>query len=589
MQQNRLRLPVGATASSVDRLMPEQKGESVLEESLWFGEPGRQLFGRLTVPELDECLGGVLLAPPIGREIRPARRALRTLALEMAARGYVVLRFDHYGCGDSSGSMDDDFADAWIEGVADGVRLLRSLSPGSISAVGMRMGAPIVVKATQQQDLGLSSLVMWDPCETGRSYVRETDALGVLQRHEFTSDVKEDSKMTEYALSAGASDALRTFKLTDPITQPVAERLLIVVRSDRTVSSAFHDIWDSQGAEWRSSEEQSTMFEYSLPRAVDPVNTISEIQSWLSLPTPTPRTISLPQLSRDALVAGSATSTPVRERAVELGPRQMFGVLSEPVGDVRGPLVVFVNGVNEDHLGPARLWVEMARDWAEIGLRSLRFDLGTLGESQWPPNLSDRPVFDKSYAEDVVAAVRALLPDDPGNSVLIGYCSGALLAYDAASQLGSQGVCSVSPELVASVFRNVSRVKHSQHGPVHTLVTAFEQFLKRHRLEAKVTGRLSRLVRAFAFPPPVPSTLSRSRTNLLIVLAREDLPKFPHFPFLGRRLASTDRQRVIIVPGMDHNLLNTKGRERAVEMLERYVVDTYLGSTSPQATPATPD
>src|ERR1700722_1937295 len=181
MQQNRLRLPVGATASSVDRLMPEQKGESVLEESLWFGEPGRQLFGRLTVPELDECLGGVLLAPPIGREIRPARRALRTLALEMAARGYVVLRFDHYGCGDSSGSMDDDFADAWIEGVADGVRLLRSLSPGSISAVGMRMGAPIVVKATQQQDLGLSSFVMWDPCETGRSYVRETDALGVLQ------------------------------------------------------------------------------------------------------------------------------------------------------------------------------------------------------------------------------------------------------------------------------------------------------------------------------------------------------------------------------------------------------------------------
>src|SRR5271154_7542984 len=101
--------------------------ERIREESIWFGNEDRALFGRLTLPGDNEVRGGVALSPPIGRESRLARRALRTLAIYLAFDGYASLRFDHFGTGDSSGSLDgSDFPRAWVEGVEQGVALLRS-------------------------------------------------------------------------------------------------------------------------------------------------------------------------------------------------------------------------------------------------------------------------------------------------------------------------------------------------------------------------------------------------------------------------------------------------------------------------------
>jgi len=126
-------------------IMVSAPAEQFREESLWFGTADRPLFGRLTLPGSEASRGGVLLSPPIGREGRLARRALRGLAIFLAMDGFASLRFDHYGTGDSSGSLDDDeFDQAWLEGIDQGVALLRSLEVPSVSAVGMRMGATIL-------------------------------------------------------------------------------------------------------------------------------------------------------------------------------------------------------------------------------------------------------------------------------------------------------------------------------------------------------------------------------------------------------------------------------------------------------------
>lgn len=551
--------------------------DQVREESLWFGDVNRPIFGRLTTPAGVVARGGVLLAPPIGRELRNSRRALRTLALHLATDGFISLRFDHYGSGNSSGSMtDSEFDTTLLETVEHGVEILRSLGNIPISAVGMRMGATIVGTAAAMFDLGLMSFVMWDPCETGRSYTRELSALGALGPDIISTDIGESSKMLEYPLSDEAINRLSKFSLRLRSERPLAKRVFVVVRDDRPVSAKFRDLWESEGVDWALTSEQGSLLEGQLPASVQPQSTIANIRAWLTTPATSPMPFTVPPCPRDALVTGKSNASPVRESVIDLGDRRMFGVLSEPVGEVRGPLMVMVNGVNEDHMGPARLWVDLTRQWAGMGLRSIRFDLAQLGESPWFPGQPDRPIFDKTRSSDITDAVHSLLPTNPSNSVLVGYCSGAQLALEVAEQLGPVGVCVINPEVGAGIFRNVDRIRNSSQESVQTYVQRIDRILKRHRRADKILRWASQMVRSLAFPPKVKSALIESHSKVLILLSAEDVPRFQHLPILGRRLVSSERINVTVVPGMDHSMLSTFGRASAVDILNQYVTNNFV-------------
>src|SRR5665213_31090 len=420
--------------------------EQIREESLWFGSTDRPLFGRLTTPVSETATGGVLLSPPIGRESRLARRALRSLAIYLAIDGYVSLRFDHFGTGDSSGSMDDDGLDrAWVEGVHQGVELLRSLGISSVSAVGMRMGATILGAAALVNDMNLTSFAMWDPCESGRTYVRELRALGKLRRHVVTVGLGEPTTMLEYPLSDEVANRIGQFNLNEPAPRPSAERVLIVLRDDRTVSKEFRERWDSEHVDWAMTYEQGAMLDTELPDSVQPALAIAQIRAWLTAPEAQQSEYSISRRSLDAVITNESNAFPVRERVVELGTQRMFGVVSEPLDVVRGPLIVMVNGINEDHVGPSRLWVQLSRRWAGLGLRCVRFDFTELGESPWLPGQPDRPMFDKTQRYDIGAVVGALNPENPAEPVLIGLCSGAQVALEAALDLKTRSFYAINP------------------------------------------------------------------------------------------------------------------------------------------------
>ena len=159
----------------------------------------------------------------------------------------------------------------------------------------------------------------------------------------------------------------------------------MIARDDRKVSKALRLSWESEDVEWIKTSEQGTMLDTELPQSLLPILTISRIESWLS-EEPSAR---IPYrdiaIARDALVTKSPNGYPVRETFVEMGTRELFGVVCEPVGESRGPLIVMVNGINEDHVGPSRLWVELSRRWAGYGLRTVRFDFRGIGES--PPDV----------------------------------------------------------------------------------------------------------------------------------------------------------------------------------------------------------
>ena len=147
---------------------------------------------------------------------------------------------------------------------------------------------------------------------------------------------------------------------------------------------------------------------------------------------------------REVAIVGDGESGPISERPISLGPFGLFGILTESTAaaNTASPTLIFLNSGVIDHTGPARLWVDLGRRWAEKGVRSVRCDLSGLGDSE-PRN--DRPA-DVTYPpealEDVVDIATAVSPDNPANVVLVGLCSGGYHAIEGAVALGARwSVC----------------------------------------------------------------------------------------------------------------------------------------------------
>jgi pimeloyl-ACP methyl ester carboxylesterase len=98
--------------------------------------------------------------------------AIRLLAIQLAAMGFHVLRFDYHGIGDSSAEVGVGQFDIWLDDVALAVRELVDISGVQAPAlVGLRMGALLAVEALAGRGLRAKGLVLWEPVVAGREYL----------------------------------------------------------------------------------------------------------------------------------------------------------------------------------------------------------------------------------------------------------------------------------------------------------------------------------------------------------------------------------------------------------------------------------
>jgi len=119
-----------------------------------------------------------------------------------------------------------------------------------------------------------------------------------------------------------------------------------------------------------------------------------------------------------------------QERAIVFGPhRGLVGVVTHPTAGATndaGPAprraVVMANIGVMHHVGPFRLYVELARDAATLGWHALRFDLSGLGDSA--PRSGERTSAEQTQAD--VRSALDWLEQTLGvrEVVLVGLCSG---------------------------------------------------------------------------------------------------------------------------------------------------------------------
>lgn len=121
-----------------------------------------------------------------------------------------------------------------------------------------------------------------------------------------------------------------------------------------------------------------------------------------------------------------------REEVLRAGSeRSLVGVASLP--DAAGATrcgVVLLNAGLVHRVGPARLWVSLARRLAQLGHPALRVDFSGIGDS---PDAADAARFELRAPREARAAMDALGDlSGVGRFVLIGLCSGAEIAFKAA-------------------------------------------------------------------------------------------------------------------------------------------------------------
>jgi alpha-beta hydrolase superfamily lysophospholipase len=528
------------------------------------------------------------------------------LAERLADAGFVALRFDYDGTGDSAGKDDEPGrVDAWLRSVRVATELVRGLGLGRVGVVGMRMGATLVAEIFGSGPPSINDLVLWDPCASGRTFLREQGALWTFALgSEAAGDGSIETPGLVYDKNTVADLSALAVANRDG---PMADRVLVLMRSGRTGDRRMNERLAMAHAERREIEGQAELVDAQPDVAKVPEETIAAIVEWLA--TGADGGLNVP-IAADAVGRAHATirlgpdGATVEERAVSLGPLGLFGIVTTrgghegmagnggaPPATVGGcPTFFFFNAGVIDHVGPARLWVRLSRQWAQRGFRSVRCDISGLGESPVHTGQSSQEVFPPEGLDDVSDVLRSMLPDDPSNAVLLGLCSGAYYAVDAAVEQKVRGVCAVNPILTFNVpAADPDLASASPGGPLEgrrevkggmkTWVRSIPAYDRINRIVQRLPGAAWWIINRVAVETSPAQRLAQvvdAGVNVLVIAGTDEARWLRGGEGATlRKLDATGRFRMEVIPGLEHTLFERRTREVAVGILTDHVGRTF--------------
>jgi pimeloyl-ACP methyl ester carboxylesterase len=256
--------------------------------------------------------------------------------------------------------------------------------------------------------------------------------------------------------------------------------------------------------------------------------------------------------------------------------RSLVGVLTHPPeprdDDVPGVLILNAGLVH--HVGPNRLHVKLARDFARRGHPVLRFDFTGIGDS--PPARDAVPPSERWVTETREAM--DFLADNTGATrfIAIGSCSGAVLSYrTAVADDRVVGVGLINPA-GPTLFRHYLRTARRH-------LSTWRRLLRgRARLRAQYVAFVRRAQQAGTRKARRYDLLSElrrlaeRRLDILLVLSEWD-PSYDYYRHvLRKQLAAaglTDSIRCRIIPGADHQLSVVASQNRLADILHEWIAD----------------
>jgi pimeloyl-ACP methyl ester carboxylesterase len=227
----------------------------------------------------------VVLCPPLAVEQASTKPALAQLSAKLADEGYAVLRFDYDGTGDSAGRDEDaGRLDAWLGSVRAALDAVAGLGCTRTVAVGLRMGALLAMVELRRRG-GADAAVLWDPCVSGRSFMRQQEALRrMVDRGAIRQDGSVECLGT--VLSPEAVAELGPLDLGDQGS--AVDRMLVLTRSGRSVPGRVRQGLDGPGVECAVADGQEELVDVEPVRATVPEPTLDRIVAWVAGPARSP-------------------------------------------------------------------------------------------------------------------------------------------------------------------------------------------------------------------------------------------------------------------------------------------------------------
>jgi len=174
------------------------------ETPLFFQNGDYRLFGVLHRPDQQPAKRAFVFCHPFAEEKLWTHRVYVSFARELASRGYAVLRFDHYGHGDSEGYFREATIKHYKSDIEVAIAYLKSQIPElvSIGLLGQRFGATLAADITESRD-DINQLVLWDPVMDGASYMQEVLRINLTTQMAVYGEVSMNREALVEQMKAG--------------------------------------------------------------------------------------------------------------------------------------------------------------------------------------------------------------------------------------------------------------------------------------------------------------------------------------------------------------------------------------------------
>jgi pimeloyl-ACP methyl ester carboxylesterase len=290
----------------------------------------------------------------------------------------------------------------------------------------------------------------------------------------------------------------------------------------------------------------------------------------------------------------SATTLDETPVFLPCGDTTLFGILTEPCGDLRGIGVVVLSGGGTPlSTNVNRLSVRLCRRVSELGFSAFRFDYHGVGESA---GASDRFHLAKPFVADVEGVLASLRAKGIDRFVLVGSCFGARSALaTAAISLDVEGLVLISPpardfemgERIATrlpselsfagyarkalQWRNLRRIRHRRSRQQYSKVVR-EKFRAVMRRDATDAPAASRYRVSQTFTKQFRDVVRRG-VEVLVIFGSDDDVREDFYRALINVDLDLAGAGVIerIIPGVVHGFSDLGCQEAVLEGIRRWL------------------